>query len=271
MMDDNRTKLVRAVVFDWAGTIFDFGSHAPMGAFVKLFEQEGIRISIDDARGPMGMPKWDHIHTIGQLQHIQEQWLAKFGRPFSERDTDRLYDIFTPMNAASVVEHAALIPGFLELASDLRAKGIKIGTTTGYNRQIMDVVLPLVKAQGFIPDNLVCADDLPTSRPTPMGMYKCFLDLDVWPSRSVVKVDDTVPGLLEGYHSDCWTVGVVASGNEAGLTYSQWIHLSEAEKANLRKRVATRLAAGHPDFLIDTVADLPQTLQKIQQLLDQGA
>jgi phosphonoacetaldehyde hydrolase len=85
-----------------------------------------------------------------------------------------------------------------------------------------------------------------------------------------VKVDDTVPGLLEGHHSDCWTVGVVASGNEAGLTYSQWMNLSELEKTNLRKRVAARLAAGHPDFLIDTVADLPQTLQKIQQLLDQG-
>lgn len=271
MISDNSTNRLRAVVFDWAGTIFDFGSHAPMGAFVKLFEQEGINLSIDDARGPMGMPKWDHIHFLGQLAHIQEQWLTKFGRPFSERDTDRLYDIFTPMNAASVVEHAALIPGFLELASDLRANGIKIGTTTGYNRQIMDVVLPLVKAQGFVPDNLVCADDLPTSRPTPMGMYKCFLDLDVWPSRSVVKVDDTVPGLLEGHHSDCWTVGVVASGNEAGLTYSQWINLSEAEKTNVRRHVATRLAAGQPDFLIDTVADLPQTLKKIQQLLDQGA
>ena len=266
MLPDENSNHIRAVVFDWAGTIFDFGSHAPMGAFVKLFSEEGISISIEDARGPMGMPKWDHIHAIGQLDHVQNQWLSKFGRPFSERDTDRLYDIFTPMNAAAVTEHAALMPGFLELASDLRSQGIKIGTTTGYNRQIMDVVLPLVKAQGFIPDNLVCADDLPTSRPTPMGMYKCFLDLDVWPSRSVVKVDDTVPGLLEGYHSGCWTVGVLASGNEAGLTHQQWQSLSESEKTLLRKRVAARLAAGHPDFLIDTVADLPSVLQKIRTI-----
>ena len=269
MSSDERTHTIRAVVFDWAGTIFDFGSHAPMGAFVKLFEQEGIKISIEEARGPMGMPKWDHIHALGHLDSIQTQWLSTFGRPFSERDTDRLYEIFTPMNAAAVSEHAELIPGFLELAADLRAQGIKIGTTTGYNRQIMDVVLPLVKAQGFTPDNLVCADDLPTSRPTPMGMYKCFLDLDVWPSRSVVKVDDTVPGLLEGYHSDCWTVGVIASGNEAGLTYQQWKALAEHEKTLLRKRVAARLAAGHPDFLIDTVADLPSVLTKIQHLLAQ--
>ncbi|MCX7222855.1 MAG: phosphonoacetaldehyde hydrolase, partial [Burkholderiales bacterium] len=95
------------------------------------------------------------------------------------------------------------------------------------------------------------------------------VDLNVWPSRSVVKVDDTIPGLLEGYHSDCWTVGVIASGNEAGLTYQQWMALTEHEKTLLRKRVAARLAAGHPDFLIDTVADLPSVLAKIQQLLAQ--
>lgn len=47
---------IRAVVFDWAGTIIDFGSHAPMHAFVRLFEQYGIELSIEDARGPMGLP-----------------------------------------------------------------------------------------------------------------------------------------------------------------------------------------------------------------------
>ena len=114
-----RAQGVAAVVFDWAGTIIDFGSHAPMGAFVELFASEGIAISIDEARVPMGMPKWDHIKALGHLDHIQEQWLATFGRPFSERDTDRLYEIFTPINAAAVTEHAELIPGFLELAADL--------------------------------------------------------------------------------------------------------------------------------------------------------
>jgi phosphonoacetaldehyde hydrolase len=64
-------------------------------------------------------------------------------------------------------------------------------------------------------------------------------------------------------------VGVIASGNEAGLTYQQWKTLAEPEKTLLRKRVTARLAAGHPDFLIDTVADLPSVLAKIQLLLAQ--
>ena len=59
-----------AVVFDWAGTILDFGSCAPMGAFVRLFEQFGIHIDIAQARGPMGMAKWDHIQALGRLREL---------------------------------------------------------------------------------------------------------------------------------------------------------------------------------------------------------
>ena len=74
-MTSNPTSL-SAVVFDWAGTIIDFGSCAPMGAFVRLFEQFGIDLSIDEARGPMGMAKWDHIQALGTLPRIATQWQA---------------------------------------------------------------------------------------------------------------------------------------------------------------------------------------------------
>ena len=35
---------LQAVVFDWAGTVIDFGSLAPMDAFVQLFARYGVRI-----------------------------------------------------------------------------------------------------------------------------------------------------------------------------------------------------------------------------------
>ncbi|HEY2255245.1 MAG TPA: phosphonoacetaldehyde hydrolase, partial [Variovorax sp.] len=60
-----RSSTLQAVVFDWAGTIIDFGSCAPMGAFVNLFEQFGVGITIAEAREPMGLPKWDHIKALG--------------------------------------------------------------------------------------------------------------------------------------------------------------------------------------------------------------
>jgi hypothetical protein len=48
-------ELVNAVIFDYAGTVVDYGSLAPMGAFVETFAEFGVTISIDEARGSMGM------------------------------------------------------------------------------------------------------------------------------------------------------------------------------------------------------------------------
>ena len=96
---DNPHRL-SAVVFDWAGTVLDFGSCAPMGAFVRLFEQFGIRLSIEQARGPMGVAKWDHIKALSLLPEVAAVWERRHGKPFVNADTDLLYEVFTPMNAA---------------------------------------------------------------------------------------------------------------------------------------------------------------------------
>lgn len=252
---------IKAVVFDWAGTLIDFGSHAPMGAFVDLFHRHGIKIRIEDARGPMGLPKWDHIFALGQLTHVREQWKEIHRREFNNHDVDRLYEEFIPMNLIAIQNHVSLVPGALETINWLRERGIKVGTTTGYSREIMDVVLPLVEAQGFVPDSLLCAGDLPITRPTPLGMYKTLIDLQVWPAASVIKVDDTVPGLLEGREAGCPTVGVLASGNEAGITLENWLEMEAGERDALRYRVAKQLDAARPDLLIDTVEDLPIVLE----------
>jgi phosphonoacetaldehyde hydrolase len=52
---------VRAVIFDWAGTTVDYGSRAPVDAFIELFRRHGVTITAEQARGPMGSYKKDHI------------------------------------------------------------------------------------------------------------------------------------------------------------------------------------------------------------------
>jgi len=259
-----------AVVFDWAGTVVDFGSHAPMGAFVRLFESFGVKISIDEARVPMGLPKWDHIQALGRQPRIAAAWQNAHGRPFADADVDTLYAAFTPMNMAAIPQHADLVPGVPALVQALRARGLKIGSTTGYNREIMEVLVPLAAQQGFAPDNLVCAGDVPQNRPSPLGMYRCFLDLAVWPAHAVVKVDDTVPGLLEGRHAGCWTVAVVASGNEMGLTLAQWQALDTGERERRCAAATQRLGEGRPDYVVATVADLLPVLDAIEARLRAG-
>ncbi|MCS6995508.1 MAG: phosphonoacetaldehyde hydrolase [Casimicrobiaceae bacterium] len=270
MPDLPKFQHLRAVVFDWAGTVIDFGSHAPMGAFVRLFAEEGVAISIEEARVPMGLPKWEHIEALLNAPRITEAWARAKGAVPTREDVDRLYARFTPMSAAAVREHATLVPGVSELVAALREAGLKLGSTTGYNRAVMAELAPLATAQGFAPDALVCAEDVPESRPSPLAIYRCLLDLAVWPAHAVVKVDDTVPGLLEGAHAGCWTVGVLASGNEAGLTLEAWQAMNAADRAQVRRRVAERLDAAHPDALIDTVADLPEVLARIEERLARG-
>lgn len=269
MTEPTHTQLT-AVVFDWAGTVFDFGSFAPMGAFVRLFANHGVAVTIEQARAPMGLPKWNHIQTLIQLPEIATHWTSVHGREPTDADVDALYAEFTPMNAASVRDHAALIDGVVPLMAALRARGLRIGSTTGYNREIMQAVLPLAAAQGYSPDNLVCADDTPLGRPTPVGMYRCFSDLAVWPPRTVVKVDDTAPGIAEGAAAGCWCVGVVASGNGVGLTAAEWAALPEADKAALRARVGPALSSAGAHLLIDTVADLLPAIDGLQARLAAG-
>ncbi|RVT51548.1 phosphonoacetaldehyde hydrolase [Rubrivivax albus] len=259
-----------AVVFDWAGTVVDFGSLAPMGAFVELFASEGVHITIEDARVPMGLPKWQHIQALGRLPRVAAAWQARHGGALTDADVDRLYERFTPMNMAAVPRHATLVEGVPALVQALRTRGLKIGSTTGYNREIMAVLAPLAAEQGFEPDNLVCAGDVSQNRPAPLGMYRTFIDLGVWPARRVVKVDDTVPGLMEGRAAGCWTVAITDSGNETGVSAADWQAMPQAEQEDRRRGAMRRLAAASPDYTIRTVADLLPVLDAIERRLVAG-
>jgi phosphonoacetaldehyde hydrolase len=261
---------IKAVVFDWAGTVIDFGSFAPMDVFVEAFARFGIDVSIPDAREPMGRPKWDHIEAMMSQPRIRAAWEAKHGHVPTREDIQAVYDVFVPLNEEVVHRYADLVPGTVETVTELRRRGVKIGSTTGYTRSIMERVLPLARVQGYEADNLVCAGDLPHGRPTPMNMYRCFLDLDVWPGHAVVKVDDTGVGIDEGREAGCWTVGVTLSGNEVGVTLAELAGMSEAEKNQLRGRAATTLEKHRPDYIIDTVADLLPVIDDIERRLGQG-
>lgn len=55
---------ISAVIFDLAGTTVDYGSPAPAKPFVALFARHGVQISVEEARGPMGTRRRDHITAL---------------------------------------------------------------------------------------------------------------------------------------------------------------------------------------------------------------
>lgn len=261
---------LKAVIFDWAGTVVDFGSRAPMGAFVEVFRRFGVEISIDEARVPMGLPKWDHIAALGRIPRVADAWQAAHGRPFATGDVDAIYEVFVPLNAEIVTDFADLVPGVLETVAELRARGLKIGSTTGYTRDIMERLAPVAAAQGFAPDNLVCAGDLASGRPGALMMYRTFLDLGVWPAWACVKVDDTEPGILEGLAAGSWTVGVAASGNAMGLSYEELEALDDDDYLDRYERAEGTLRRAGAHIVIESVEDLIGAIDEIEGRLRRG-
>jgi phosphonoacetaldehyde hydrolase len=239
-----------------------------MGAFVRAFAQFGVTISIADARGPMGVAKWDHIRAVGQAPSVATAWRARHGRDFTEGDVDAIFQVFEPMNIAAVRDHADIIPGTIEALETLRARGVRIAGTTGYTRPIMDVLEPLAAAAGYMPELTVCAGDLPAGRPTPLMMWYAMAKLGTWPAATVVKVDDTAPGIGEGKAAGTWTVGIALTGNAVGLSADELAALPSTERAAVREQAATELRDA--DLVIDSIADLPQAIATIDARLAAG-
>lgn len=266
------THQLEAVIFDWAGTMVDFGSFAPTQIFVDAFKAAyDFDLSLQEARRPMGLGKWQHIEALGVDPDVGPRWLARFGRPMGEAEIRHIYETFIPLQVERVGVHSALIPGSLQVVQHLREQGLKIGSTTGYPRQVMERLMALAAEQGYAPDCIVCADDLAAgARPGPWMALDCVQQLRIGAVSHCVKVDDTLPGIEEGLNAGMWTVGLALSGSPAGWTLAEYEAADEAARAAVRKRVGAEFLAAGAHFVIDTVADLPAVLDEIQQRLTQG-
>jgi phosphonoacetaldehyde hydrolase len=261
---------LQAVIFDWAGTTVDYGSCAPAAVFVKLFQNHGVFITMDEARGPMGMHKRDHIQAIAALPRVQQLWRQEHGAEIDDAAIEGMFEEFVPLLAKVIADSAQLIPHLLPLVDWLRQRGVKIGSTTGYNRLLMAIVQPLAAQQGFTVDSLVCACEVAQARPAPWMALRCAEQLGVYPLESIVKVGDTLSDVHEGLNAGMWSVGVVQSGNEVGLTQLQIQQLPPAELQQRCNQAAQKLAAAGAHYVVQTLQELPGVITAIEARLQRG-
>lgn len=261
---------LEAAVLDWAGTVVDFGSFAPTQIFVEAFAEFGVAITLDEARGPMGLGKWDHIRTLCDDGAIAARFSLAHGRMPTDDDVTAIYNRFMPLQVEKVSAHSALIPGALEAIAALREAGMKIGSCSGYPRIVMDRVVALAAEAGYRPDCVVACDDVPRARPWPAQALRNVVELGIGDVAACVKVDDTVPGIEEGRRAGMWTVALLMSGNTLGLSYEQYAALSEDERARHRDAISAGFAACRPHYEIDTIADLPEVVADINRRMASG-
>jgi phosphonoacetaldehyde hydrolase len=256
---------VEAVILDWAGTVVDFGSVAPTTIFVEAFKRAyDFDISLDEARGPMGMGKWDHIRTLGSTPAFEERWIKQFGSSMSDEVVDEIYRTFMPLQKAKVTEHAQPIEGVLATLAWLKDQGVKIGSCSGYPREVMEILVPAAAKYGYEPDCWVASDDIAAgSRPGPWMALQNVQELGINNVANCIKFDDSAPGITEGLNAGMWTVGIALTGNAVGLTENEWAALTPEQQIVLRDKAYDTLYLAGAHYVVDSLAEARPVVQQI--------
>ena len=167
-----------------------------------------------------------------------------------------------------------LLPGVADVVKDLQRQGIKLGVTTGFTRDMLDLLLAGAASQGFIPDTACAGDEVEMPRPTPYMVIKNLERMGVYnlhnAMRRTVKVDDTVSGAGEGAPL-CWRVGVSKWSNYVADSWDAVKKMSSGElaaKEALSKEKLILESGAH--YVIDDLRDLPAVIADINQRLASG-
>lgn len=258
---------IQAVLFDWAGTTVDYGSRAPVKVFVEIFHRIGIEITEAEARGPMGQAKREHIASVLAVPRVTALWKNRFGSEPCTADVDRLYADFLPLQLSVLSQGSDVIPGIPALITELRSRGLKIGSSTGYTRALMEAVIPTAREQGYSPDVVVCSDEVPAGRPMPWSNFRACEALGVYPPKAVLVVDDTPIGIQAARNAGMWVAGVTMTGNGLGLSQADAEALPESERNQRLSVIEEQFLAAGAHFVLRAATDLIPVLDKINEQL----
>jgi len=261
---------LQGVLLDWSGTTLDYGCFAPTVVFVQIFKEQGVDITLEQARRPMGAYKRDHIAQILQMPEVAECWQAVHGHLPLTADVQAMYEKFIPMQIDCIVQYADLIPGAKETVDTYHQQGLKVGSCTGYTRAMMEPLVPEVRKRGYDPDSLVCPDEVAGGRPAPWMAFRNAMNLGIYPMEAMVKIGDTLVDIAEGLNAGMWTIGLAKTGNELGMSEAE-VDALAADR--LRERLAPiyrKMSEAGTHYVVDSLADTLPILDQINERLAHG-
>ena len=265
---------VKACILDWSGTLCDKYVIAPAIVFQQIFDNYGVKVTMDEVRKPMGLRKDLHIKDmLLNNKNIYTRWEQIYGKNPTEDDVDKMFKDFVPMQLDCLAEYSKILPNVKETVDILRNEHhLKIGLTTGFTRDMVNVLEKNVNAQGVFLDSTVAGDDVQNGyRPAPHMVYKNLDLLDISSINSVVKVDDTIGGIGEGLNAGCWTVGVSKYSNYMNIdTIEHSEQLSDPELEQRNKISKNILETSGAHYVIDSIVDLPEIIELINLRIEKG-
>jgi phosphonoacetaldehyde hydrolase len=270
LTNSHGNKKIAAVILDWAGTTVDHGSLAPVRVLRRVFESRGVQISEAEARRDMGIPKRDHLQSIVSSPSVSERWRTRNGKAPGAGDIDAMYAAFVKLQLQCLVRDSAIIDGVSETIARLKKRGIKIGSTTGYTREMMDVLAPAAATNGYRVDCVVTPDEAAGGRPHPWMIFLNAIRLQIDQLSSIVKIGDTISDIEEGLNAGVWTIGVARTGNLIGISASDFAALPRDEQQLRLRRADAALREAGAHEVVDSVAEVEPKLDQIEAWLREG-
>lgn len=197
------------VIFDMAGTTVEDRGQVP-AAFAAALAVHGVALSGEDIMRVRGAAKRQAIRA---LLPASQAWRA-----------EEIYDAFKLDLTRRYKSGVRSIAGADEVFRDLKAAGVRIALTTGFDR---DIAMLLLSALGWTRttiDAVVCGDDVANGRPAPDMILAAMQMTGVIDASRVANVGDTTLDLESASRAGVkWNIGVL-SGAHPRATLEQAPH-----------------------------------------------
>lgn len=215
------------MVFDMAGTTVEDGGQVP-AAFSAALRECDIVLSDDQLANVRGASKREAIAEL-VARHASPAWQSR---------ADDVYASFVRHLGREFGAGVKPIAGAQEAFAFLRARGIKIALTTGFDRDVAGMLIDALRWREHA-DAFVCGDDVARGRPAPYLIFQAMQATGVDCVHRVGTLGDTALDLQAGYNAGvALNIGALSGAHDRA-----------------------RLSAQPHTHIIASVADLPRLLQ----------
>jgi len=263
---------IRLAVFDMGGTIVDRYSLSPFIALKYAFKRKRINVNNNLIYKDMGINKRKHIEGILNNKYIKRNWFKLYGQYPTSSSVMSVYDEFIKYQIGEGIKNIEILPETKNTINWLKANNIKTGITTELSRPIMSALREKLIDEDIHLDKYVSSTCLGKSgRPNPYMINEIINSLSISDPKIVIKIDDSCIGIQEGKNAGTLTVGVAKWSKNMKMTeYNQEKNMSKEEYVERLKNSRESLWQANPDYVVDSLDELPRIINHINSESDQS-
>ncbi len=193
---------IRLVIFDVAGTIIEDHGEV-VSAFAAALDKHRILYTDDELKAWKGASKQEVIRHFVERQG---------GAAVLESAVGIVYADFRIALELHYRENGIVpIPGVDKTFAQLRERGIKMATTSGFYREVSDLILERAGWRDIFAAS-ISSSDVAMGRPAPYMIFRAMEAVSVTSVREVVNVGDTPLDLQAGTNAGVREVVGVLTG-----------------------------------------------------------